>query len=241
MKNLFNRLLFAALFLTGSFAANAQTAAPQLSPETKKVDFAVFKDYEGRYEINPLRMHNFIVDVYAEPEKLRVYLSHRQKRDFVFDSADKFVDAETKQIVLLFGRDKNNKVNGIKFANMQMTYYFDDRNNPVSRMIAGKLEMAGKRVELPTPSLAGNTTFELKGFENARIVALAGSFNNWNQSQILMQREGGRWICRIDLQPGKYFYKFVVDGTWTIDPENPKTEADDQNNKNSVLEIVEKQ
>src|SRR3712207_8532673 len=42
---------------------------------------------------------------------------------------------------------------------------------------------------------------------NARIVAVAGTFNNWNQSQFLFARIDGEWICRIVLPPGKYEYK----------------------------------
>jgi hypothetical protein len=98
-------------------------------------------------------------------------------------------------------------------------------------------EFTARRVELPPPSLKGNTAFRLKGHPEAQIVALAGSFNDWNQSQLLFAREGDEWVCRLDLDPGVYTYKFVVDGNWLLDPSNPSTQEDEAGNLNNVLEV----
>ena len=87
------------------------------------------------------------------------------------------------------------------------------------------------------PSLKGNTTFRLKGFDDASALTLAGTFNQWNPDQLLFGRENGQWICRIDLAPGKYLYKFVVDGNWILDPENPLSEDDGHGNTNSILVV----
>jgi dienelactone hydrolase len=87
----------------------------------------------------------------------------------------------------------------------------------------------------PQPSLVGNTTFKLKGFENAETVTLAGTFNDWNPRKLLFGKENGQWVCRINLAPGKYFYKIVVDGEWVLDPKNSTSEDDGNGNKNSVL------
>jgi hypothetical protein len=57
-------------------------------------------------------------------------------------------------------------------------------------------EMTVQNIVLPPPSLEGNTTFKLSGFPNARIVAVAGTFNAWNQSQFLFARVNGE----LDLQ-----------------------------------------
>jgi CubicO group peptidase (beta-lactamase class C family) len=97
-----------------------------------------------------------------------------------------------------------------------------------------KMALADK-MTLPTASLTGNTEFKLKGYPNARTVALAGSFNEWNQTQTLFAKEGDGWVCRINLAPGKYAYKFVVDGNWITDPANPVSEDDGGGNMNSVL------
>jgi 1,4-alpha-glucan branching enzyme len=69
----------------------------------------------------------------------------------------------------------------------------------------------------------------------ASAVMLAGTFNNWNQSATLCGRDQDAWLCRIDLAPGKYLYKFVVDGNWMIDPANILSEDDGRGNVNSVF------
>ncbi|HOO75777.1 MAG TPA: glycogen-binding domain-containing protein [Tepiditoga sp.] len=43
----------------------------------------------------------------------------------------------------------------------------------------------------------------------------------------------------MELQPGKYSYKFVADGTWVYDEEAPANESDGYGGKNSVFEITE--
>ena len=57
---------------------------------------------------------------------------------------------------------------------------------------------------------------------NAKAVFLTGSFNNWTITDILMTKQpDGRWTATLPLAPGRYQYKFVVDGEWTTDPANP--------------------
>lgn len=78
----------------------------------------------------------------------------------------------------------------------------------------------------------------MKGHEDARRVAVAGSFNNWNASQIFLSREGDEWSARTKLAPGRYVYKFILDGgNWMTDPANPATEDDGKGIVNSVLVV----
>ena len=85
--------------------------------------------------------------------------------------------------------------------------------------------------------MIGNATFRLKGHLNARIVPVAGSFNDSNQSQVLCGRELNDWVCRLDLKPGKYTYKFVIDVDWILDPANPDVEGDKRGFTNAVLTV----
>lgn len=59
---------------------------------------------------------------------------------------------------------------------------------------------------------------------------LAGNFNSWNPANkdYLLKDEDGDGIYSITLQlaPGTYQYKFVIDGTWTKDPYSPMAEGD---------------
>lgn len=81
-------------------------------------------------------------------------------------------------------------------------------------------------------------TFLLKGYDDASRVILAGSFNNWNEHDILMERDdNGYWNYRLPLPAGKHYYKFIIDGKWILDPENPVKEYDGRGNINSVYMV----
>jgi hypothetical protein len=42
----------------------------------------------------------------------------------------------------------------------------------------------------------------------------------------------------MDLKKGKtYYYKFVIDGYWVADPDNPDTVSDGMGGVNSVLDL----
>ena len=50
---------------------------------------------------------------------------------------------------------------------------------------------------------------------------LMGDFNNWNAKAHPMNRsERGVWEKIVILAPGRYEYKFLVDGQWLNDPKN---------------------
>ncbi|MFA6318153.1 MAG: glycogen-binding domain-containing protein [Elusimicrobiota bacterium] len=60
----------------------------------------------------------------------------------------------------------------------------------------------------------------------AKEVKLVGDFTQWERAAVLMhQRPGGRWETLIPLPPGRYHYRFIVDGKPTLDPKNPDIEA----------------
>ena len=72
-------------------------------------------------------------------------------------------------------------------------------------------------------------------------VFVAGSFNNWQPEQELKDRENsGLYHCRMRLLPGEYQYKFVVNGNWCLDAENPNFTSNDFGTLNSLLTVREK-
>jgi len=77
-------------------------------------------------------------------------------------------------------------------------------------------------------------TFELKGYENASSIFLVGSFNEWNSKNLLMKKVDDKWQYTLTLEGGKYHYKYVIDGKWIVDPDNPIKEHDEYGNINSV-------
>lgn len=54
---------------------------------------------------------------------------------------------------------------------------------------------------------------------DAKEVFLAGSFNEWSSTSHPMERRpDGTWTTALDLAPGHYEYKFVIDGQWCCEP-----------------------
>ncbi len=80
-----------------------------------------------------------------------------------------------------------------------------------------------------------NYIFTLDGYSDAKKVAVAGNFNGWNSQNYLMSRKDFKWIFPVRLKPGKYIYKFVVDGKWIIDPGNELWEENEYGTGNSVI------
>ncbi len=67
--------------------------------------------------------------------------------------------------------------------------------------------------------------FKYKPKTEAKNVYVAGSFNGWRPTGQAMEGPdaGGAFSAAIDLAPGNYEYRFVVDGmTWHSDPGNPE-------------------
>ncbi len=53
----------------------------------------------------------------------------------------------------------------------------------------------------------------------ASSVFVAGNFNDWNaQASPLRGLKDGRWCLQLRLKPGRYEYRFLVDGVWRPDP-----------------------
>ncbi len=78
-------------------------------------------------------------------------------------------------------------------------------------------------------------TFFLRNYPNANQVVLAGSFNNWDEHSLQMLKTDSGWIADVKIGPGKYWYKFIADGRWMVDPDNQQSENDGKGNINSVF------
>ena len=236
MRRLFiAALLCAALAGRGERSARTSAQTPQPSPappqqgdkttasdaERRRVE--ALKKYVGWYSVASEEAGLLPVstlDVTLEGGELWVKPANARKRRLVARARGRFTDEVTGS-PYTFNRDEEGRV-------LSLTFQFE------------KTEYTAARVELPPPSLKGGTTFRLKGYPEASVVALAGSFNQWNESQLLFGRENGEWVCRVDLDPGWYTYKFIVDGNWILDPANPETEEDAAGNVNSLVRVTKK-
>ena len=91
------------------------------------------------------------------------------------------------------------------------------------------------------PSLDGAEEFRLAGYEDAERVYLIGDFNDWAMFDTPMARDSEGWVTRIDLPPGRHLYKFIVDGSWTNDPNTPEDslERDGEGHGGLTARVVE--
>ena len=72
----------------------------------------------------------------------------------------------------------------------------------------------------------------------AREVFLAGSFNDWQPRTTPMCKIGGdKWCTELMLLPGRYEYRFVVDGQWQDDPMAARFVANDFGGLNGIVEV----
>lgn len=75
----------------------------------------------------------------------------------------------------------------------------------------------------------------------AKDVFLAGDFNQWlvDDRSRMKLGDDGRWMKKLKLPPGFYKYRFVVDGQWRPDLENPRYETNPFGSIDSLLEVKE--
>jgi hypothetical protein len=72
----------------------------------------------------------------------------------------------------------------------------------------------------------------------ARQVSVCGQFNDWSPTATPMNRQSdGHWETTVALRPGRYEYKFLVDGDWLLDPAAQGNVPNDCGSLNSVLEV----
>lgn len=95
---------------------------------------------------------------------------------------------------------------------------------------------AGPVAGLSSPAAAKRSvTFRLLA-PAAKDVSLGGTFNNFESGKNPMSRRpDGVWEASVDLPPGRYLYKFKVDGEWELDPTNADGSGEDRGG--SLMEI----
>src|SRR2546423_1812197 len=75
-------------------------------------------------------------------------------------------------------------------------------------------------------------------FQDAKKGLIAGDFNNWSPMSTPMVMSGkGQWKMKLPLQPGRYRYRFIVDGKWVTDPNNKYVETNQFGELNNVVEV----
>lgn len=123
----------------------------------------------------------------------------------------------------------------------QIDMYLEPGTHSYEFMVDGRVVKGDEQADDKTRStvaLGNSHLFTLKGFRNAKQVALAGNFNDWDPEDIYLKKTEQGWELPYALGPGNYQYKFIVDGNWMTDPGKPESVIDDgRGNENTMLVI----
>jgi len=90
-----------------------------------------------------------------------------------------------------------------------------------------------------TPILTDDGVVFALDAPEAQRVQLVGDFNEWTLDANEMTRSGDVWYSVLKLEPGRYRYRFVVDGRWCSDPLNAEVEPSPYGGENSVCVVAE--
>lgn len=101
--------------------------------------------------------------------------------------------------------------------------YTEDIGGWMERLHGPRVLREGVLFSLDAPGAAG--------------VFLTGEFTDWSREGLKMVRDGkdGLWKITVDLEPGEYEYRFIVDGVWIKDPRNVDSVLNEFGQENSLL------
>ncbi len=105
----------------------------------------------------------------------------------------------------------------------------------------GSPDLKGKMEEILTQELPkinlAEVVFSVFAPE-AKEVYVAGDFNGWKlDDDSRMINHNGTWSRKMNFDSGRYHYRFIIDGRWIEDFNNPKREMNPFGQLNSLLEI----
>jgi 1,4-alpha-glucan branching enzyme len=87
----------------------------------------------------------------------------------------------------------------------------------MTEKVVGKTKRRRTATKQKEENAGKATEFSLHAPE-AGEVFLAGEFNSWDSLSLPMKKDKqGFWKTKIKLSPGRYEYKFLVDGVWVED------------------------
>ncbi|MEO8150170.1 MAG: glycogen-binding domain-containing protein [Bacteroidia bacterium] len=124
------------------------------------------------------------------------------------------------------------------FKDPQNTILISNKNNsPIDFPKLSEETVFGYNRFVSKPDYAvrnSEVAFFLRGHTNAKRVLISGTFNNWSTSSGIMIKRDNGWVLNIPLNPGKYWYKFIVDDNWIYDEDNQNKEPNEFEDYNSV-------
>ena len=81
----------------------------------------------------------------------------------------------------------------------------------------------------------GTVRFILAATGKPRKAYVAGDFTGWEP--LAMRKRSGVFGITVSMPPGRYHYKFILDGCWVKDPDNNRCEVSDIGTINSLVVV----
>jgi chromosome partitioning protein len=120
----------------------------------------------------------------------------------------------------------------LKWEFLTLARELEDRSSLIDTADMGEWmeKLHGPRVT------AGSVNFAVDA-PAAESVFLTGEFTNWSREGIRMERDGddGLWKVAVELDPGEYEYRYIIDGVWIKDPRNVDSVLNEFGQENSLL------
>lgn len=98
----------------------------------------------------------------------------------------------------------------------------------------------GRKKSPPSIALEGRKRVPIVvKLAGARDVVLTGDFTGWARDRVQLLPAGpGEWGTLLQLLPGEYQYRLIVDGEWRDDPGGTKRVPNPFGTHNSVLTVA---
>ena len=100
-------------------------------------------------------------------------------------------------------------------------------------------EAAPEELAAAAPVVTRNGVVFTMEAPGAGRVQLAGDFNNWTPDAGDMEQAGRVWKKVLQLVPGRYRYRYVIDGRWETDPRNAAVEPSPYGGNDSLIVLEE--
>jgi chromosome partitioning protein len=122
-------------------------------------------------------------------------------------------------------------------------------SKPASQFLSLARELLEKETRIETYDLEGwmeklhgprrvpeGVMFALES-PQANDVRVTGEFTNWSREGLTMEKDAADslWKVVVDIAPGEYEYRFIVDGVWIRDPNNKDYVRNEFGQENSLL------
>jgi 1,4-alpha-glucan branching enzyme len=82
----------------------------------------------------------------------------------------------------------------------------------------------------------GAVRLSIRANSGTRNVAVVGSFSDWKPVRMRKQKDGS-FVANVEVAPGSYEYKFIIDGNWLVDPDNSAWALNPYGTLNSVMVV----